>query len=146
MSTQNPVWNNLLAGTPWGDLTIELPLYNPHQFSLDYMESIHSWGDLEESLPLIDPPEDLDEGEMPDLTEINDDTYVPLELNYAFLEEFHAAEPLEEPLIEENAPILETAATIPATEPLELLLLPPPAKRGEAAADISTAFHRKENP
>jgi len=133
MATQDPILNNLPAGTPWGDLTVSIPPFNISSWDLA-MSPIPSWGDL----VLIDPPEELDEDEMPGPNDA---------LNYAFWEESHAAEPLEDPLAEENyliAPILETAATIPAAEPLELLLLPPPALWGEAAADVSPS-HREES-
>lgn len=129
MSTQDPVWNNLLAGTtPWGDLTVPNLPFNMSSWDL-VISPIPSWGDL----VLIDPPEELDEEEMPGLTEASD------ELNNAFWEEFHAAEPLEDPLAEENDLI------VPAPI-LELLLLPPPAERGEAGADVSPPSHREENP
>jgi hypothetical protein len=133
MTTQNSFWNNLLDGD-WnnllaGDLNLIIPPFNMSSWD-SVIPPIPSLGDLafsvgEESIPVIDPPEELDEEEMPGLTEASD------ELNNAFWEEFHPAEPLEEdPLPEENdlpppAPILE-------------------ALRGEAAADVSPPPHRKE--
>jgi len=112
MSTQDSVWNNLLAGTPWGDLTIELPLpsYNfQQQFCEEWANSIQSWGDLEDPISVINPPEELDEYEnMPGLTSAEEawSEYTPVE-------EFSAAAPLEvapEEDLMDPIPIVETAA------------------------------------
>jgi hypothetical protein len=137
MSTQDPVWNNLLAGTPWGDLTIELPPYDfQQQVCWDLLQS---WGDLEDSIPVIDPP--LVENWMPGLVEIQE-----LEDEYEHMPSLTSAEEAWS----EYIPVEEfSAAVSPAAEPLEVapeedLIDPIPIV--ETVADISTASHREENP
>jgi len=133
MSSQDPVWNNLLAGTPWGDLTVSIPPYDPQQFCWDWLNSIQSWGDLEDSIPVIDPP--LVENWMPGLVEIQE-----LE------DEYEHMPSLTSVAWSEYIPVEEFSA---AAEPLEVapeedLIVPIPVV--ETVVDISTASHREENP
>ena len=109
--------NNLLAGTPWGNLTVSIPSYNPDQI---FWNLLQSWENLEDPIPVINPPEELDEYEnMPGLTSAEEawSEYIPVE-------EFSAA------VLLEVAPEEDLIVPIPIVE----------------TANVSTTSHREENP
>jgi len=118
---QYQAWNNSLVGTPWGNLTVELPSYDfQQQICWDLLQS---WGNLEDPIPVIDPSEELDDEyeNMPGLTSVEEHW-----MTFSPVEEFPAvAEPLE---------------VAPEEDPMD------PSPIMETAADVSTTSPRKENP
>jgi hypothetical protein len=130
MITQQMLDTILPPGTLWGDLTVEIPPYDPQQFCLDWMNSIQSWENWEESI--LDP---VVENWMPGLVEIQE-----LE------DEYEHMPGLTSVAWSEYIPVEEFPT---AAEPLEVaseedLIVPIPLV--ETVVDISTASHREENP